>query len=442
MTDVNKSKEQLIDELAELRQRVDDLSQQEEKRKIIEDELQKSEEKYQSLVDSTDDSIYLIDKQFNYIYMNKKHMTRLGLKDSSYIGRSYREFHSPDEIQEFIIKVDRVFRTGESAQYEYRSCRDNRFFLQTFSPVIDKKGTIAATVVSKDITERKKAEELILQSKQDWESTFNTITDVITIHDKNYNIIRANKAAEKILKLPFLVGDNKCFKFYHGTDSPLKACPSCSCLVSGEPANFEIYEPHLNMYLEIRAIPRFDRDNNLVGLIHVVRDISERKLLEEKLHERSITDELTGLLNRRGFFSLAQKQLSSAARKGRELVVIYADMDDLKTINDTYGHEEGDIAIKEVALMLKDTFRESDVISRLGGDEFAVLVEVTDTNDEVYVKNRLEEKLDVINSPDHRRYSLKLSVGMVKCDPSNPCNIDELLSKSDKLMYAHKKSKC
>ena len=441
MRDSDKSKEQLIDELVELRQRVTELSQLEEKRKFIEDELQKSEEKYQSLVDSTDDSIYLVDNQFNYLYMNRKHLTRLGLDDCNYIGRSYREFHSSDEIQEFIIRVDRIFRTGESAQYEYRSLRDNRFFLQTFSPVIDNGRTIAATVVSKDITERKKDEELIHQSKKDWENTFDTITDVITIHDRNYNIIRANKAAEKMLKLPFLAGDNKCFKYYHGTDGPLKSCPSCSCLVTGESSIFEIYEPHLNMYLEIRAIPRVDSDNNLVGLIHIVRDISERKLMEEKLHEMSITDELTGLLNRRGFFSLSQKQLLSASRKGREMVLIYADMDDLKTINDTYGHEEGSKAIKEVALILKETFRESDVISRIGGDEFAILVELSDTNDEVFIENRLNKYLDMINSQEHRRYTLKLSVGMVRYDPDNPCNIEELLSRSDKLMYDHKKSK-
>lgn len=438
----DKSKEQLLKELDELRRRITELENIEERRKVVEDELQKSEETFRSLVDSTDNSIYLVDKNYTYLYVNKKHLKRLGLKRKQYIGKSYSEFHSPYEMQEFVMKIDSVFRTGTSSQYEYRSLSDKRFFLQTFSPLKNKNGeVIAATIVSKDITERKMAEELILQSKHDWENTFNTITDVITIHDKNNNILRANKAADKILKLPVLVGITKCYKYYHGTEEPLKGCPGCSCLNTGEAASFEIYESHLNMYLEIRAIPRFDGNDQLVGVIHVVRDITERKRMEDRLQEMSITDELTGLLNRRGFFSLAQKQLMAANRKGREMVVIYADMDDLKSVNDTCGHKEGDFALMEIAYILKETFRESDIISRLGGDEFAVLVEISDTNDELYIMKRLEDNLNKINSQKDRRHNLKISVGMVRCDPGNPCSIDELLSKSDKLMYAHKKSK-
>jgi PAS domain S-box-containing protein len=123
------------------------------------------------------------------------------------------------------------------------------------------------------------------QSKKDWEESFNTITDMITIHDKDYNIIRANKAAQKLLKLPDLVIDKstKCFRHYHGTDKPPEGCPSCACYKSGIPANFELYEPHLGKYIEIRALPRIDSNKQIIGLIHVVRDISQRKQWEEQL---------------------------------------------------------------------------------------------------------------------------------------------------------------
>jgi len=138
-----------------------------------------------------------------------------------------------------------------------------------------------------EITKRKKMEEMIFQAKQDWEETFHTITDMVTIHDKDFNIVYANKAAEQILKLPS-VADTlgfKCFKYYHGTAAPPDGCPSCNCLKTGMPANFEIFEPHLNMYVEIRSMPRFDKDNNLIGLIHIGRDISDRKLAEEEIRQ-------------------------------------------------------------------------------------------------------------------------------------------------------------
>ncbi len=104
------------------------------------------------------------------------------------------------------------------------------------------------------------------------------------MHDKDFNIIRANKAAEKILGLPLLeVKRVKCFAYYHGTECPPDGCPSCQVLKTGMPSTSELYEPHLGMFIEIRAIPRFDMDDNLIGLIHVVRDITERKKTEEMM---------------------------------------------------------------------------------------------------------------------------------------------------------------
>ncbi|MBI4690236.1 MAG: response regulator [Nitrospirae bacterium] len=143
------------------------------------------------------------------------------------------------------------------------------------------------TELGREISERKKTEDMLSQAKQEWDNTFNTITDMITIHDKDFNIIRANKAAEKILDLPFMerASNIKCFKYFHGTEMPPEGCPSCESIKSGSPIAFERFEPKLNMFVEIRAMPRFDSDNRLTGLIHIVRDISDRKKTEERLRE-------------------------------------------------------------------------------------------------------------------------------------------------------------
>ncbi|MBI4683175.1 MAG: PAS domain-containing protein, partial [Nitrospirae bacterium] len=137
-----------------------------------------------------------------------------------------------------------------------------------------------------EISKRKKMEALIFQSKQDWEETFHAITDMITVHDKDFNITYANKAAKDRLNLPFADdAAHKCFKYYHGTKCPPDGCPSCSCLKTGVPANFEIFEPHLNMFIEIRSMPRLDRNNQIVGLIHIARDVTERKRTEEAIQK-------------------------------------------------------------------------------------------------------------------------------------------------------------
>jgi PAS domain S-box-containing protein len=137
---------------------------------------------------------------------------------------------------------------------------------------------------SKQITVQTKA---IMQSRQDWEDTFDTITDMITIHDKDFNIIHANKAAKKILGLPLLEEMRaKCFTYYHGTDKPMAASPVCDCINTGKYATHEFYEPQLNKFIEIRAMPRFDNNNQIMGLIHIVRDISDKRKDEEKIKKQ------------------------------------------------------------------------------------------------------------------------------------------------------------
>ena len=161
----------------------------------------------------------------------------------------------------------------------------DRYIVFDASPIRDSSGSIIAVIETlQDFTDQKMLEEQVLQSKQDWEDTFNTITDMITVHDKDFNIIRANKAAEQALGLPLLAASPvKCYEKYHGTDHPPAGCASCQSLATGAPTNVEVFEPHLNKFIEIRAIPRFDSRNNLTGLIHVVRDITRRKQAEESL---------------------------------------------------------------------------------------------------------------------------------------------------------------
>ena len=136
-----------------------------------------------------------------------------------------------------------------------------------------------AESLKKDVIERNKTEELLLKSKQDWEDSFDTITDMTIIQDKDFNIMRANKAARQILGLPSLEINKviKCHDNHHGKDYQR----NYETLKKGAPAIFEFFEPNLNMHFEIRAIPRFDSNNQFIGLIHIIRDITERKLYEE-----------------------------------------------------------------------------------------------------------------------------------------------------------------
>ena len=189
--------------------------------------------------------------------------------------------------------IKRNLKTGETIKKEIVLVPEGSEASLIFSAIIsrigdngikddEEKASILLTIT--DITERRKMKEMVLQSRQDWEDTFNTIPDMITIHDKEYNIIMANKAARETLSMPILDFKkvSKCYEYYHGTKCAPTDCPSCGCLKTEEPATFEIYEPHLKKYVEIRSIPRFNIDHKLIGLIHIVRDISLRKKIEDE----------------------------------------------------------------------------------------------------------------------------------------------------------------
>jgi diguanylate cyclase (GGDEF)-like protein len=161
---------------------------------------------------------------------------------------------------------------------------------------------------------------------------------------------------------------------------------------------------------------------------------------EEVLLALSLTDELTGLYNRRRFFVLTEQYLKVAIRTKKRSLLLYIDMDELKWINDHHGHNEGDRALIALASILKKTFRESDIIARIGGDEFVALLESTVENDEILI-TRLSENIKDHHAKQTRHYKLSVSVGVAQFDPENPISIDELLSEADALMYTQKRKK-
>jgi diguanylate cyclase (GGDEF)-like protein/PAS domain S-box-containing protein len=173
-----------------------------------------------------------------------------------------------------------------------------------------------------------------------------------------------------------------------------------------------------------------------------LRDITKRKKMEDKLKKTAITDELTGLLNRRGFFTLSEKHCKLAQRNKRMMSLLYVDLDDMKAINDNWGHSEGDLAIIETAEILKKSFRDSDIIARLGGDEFAVLLtEHTESNIENVIISNVMDNLNVHNATGNQNHTLSLSMGFAHFDPDKMASIDDIVAEADSMMYRAKKNK-
>ena len=171
------------------------------------------------------------------------------------------------------------------------------------------------------------------------------------------------------------------------------------------------------------------------------QDITELKQSEAEGRNLSMTDELTGLYNRRGFLILTEQQQKVVRRAKTPFSLVYADMDGLKMINDTYGHQQGSDAIRQIAQILKKSFRESDVIARLGGDEFTIFVTNTVNCIIKIPLERLQENLRRYNARHLHPYQLSISLGTICVAAEDESTIEELLIKADEIMYENKKRK-
>lgn len=198
--------------------------------------------------------------------------------------------------------------------------------------------------------------------------------------------------------------------------------------------------------LALKAVREGAQDYLVKGVLDVnvlARSLQyavERHRTLTHLKRLSFIDDLTKLLNRRGFLSLAKQHMKIAQRANRELLLLYADLDGLKQINDQFGHHEGDRALKTTSSILRSTFRSSDLIARLGGDEFIVLAVDALEDDAQVMTERLHEGIHKHNL-QNSRYQLSISVGLARFDPQIAPSLHELMKQADKALYEEKRRK-
>jgi diguanylate cyclase (GGDEF)-like protein/PAS domain S-box-containing protein len=278
--------------------------------------------------------------------------------------------------------------------------------------------------------------------------SMNDAISIISVSD--FTIVDVNEAFMKEygIKEKSQVIGKTCYEVTHkrhdACSPPDDRCPLIDAVKNGAPVAIE--HVHYDMaggkkHVEVTASPIKNEKGEILQVVHTSRDFAERKLMEEQLYRMSMTDELTGLLNRRGFYTFCEQQLKLSKRQNRGIYLLYADLDNLKKINDAYGHHEGDVALSWAAAIIKECFRDSDIIARIGGDEFVVLPIGFSENHLEKVIERFLKKVENYNENIKRDYKLSLSTGTAYYDPSNPCSIDELLMQADKSMYENKRSK-
>lgn len=306
-------------------------------------------------------------------------------------------------------------------------------------------GTVWVSVHS-DITERKRAVEALQESQAKYYDLYDNAPDMYYSLDLSTGVIKeCNKAFVRTTgyRKEELIG-RPIFELYDANSANDAKEDLQNFPVAGEIRNAERKVRCKNgrimdVSLNVSAIR--SKDGTITHSRSLWRDITERKEYEAAIRALSITDPLTNLYNRRGFMTLAEQQLRIAERTKSCLLLLYADLDGLKQINDTLGHKSGDEALVETAHVLREVFRKMDIIARMGGDEFAVLAPEASLKHSDIIKNRLKDELNQRNAGKGHPFNISMSVGITDYEPAHPLSLDELISRADSLMYEQKRRK-
>ncbi len=341
--------------------------------------------------------------------------------------------------QEACGLFEKVARGENVTQHEMVHLKKGRTPIDvslTICPIMDGKVITGASVVARDITERKRAAGSLAQQAAAMKASM----DGMAIINHHGVCIYLNDAYAKTFGYTYperLIGASWEMFYFEEELKRLKEqiMPAVWRDGSwrGEAMGLKLSGGTVPLEISISSV-----DGG--GLVHVVRDITERKKLEETLRNSSLKDDLTGLFNRRGLLKQAAPYFDFARRQKETLLLLFIDLDGMKRINDEFGHNEGDNALINTAAILNRSFRSSDIIARLGGDEFTVLVTDTHASKEDAIE-RLNENLRAYNASETRGHKLAFSIGVATLEPERMTCFEELLEQADQAMYEQKRMK-
>ncbi len=412
-------------------------------RKRMEEALRKSEKRYRELWDNAPVAYHILDTQGIIIKVNKTEAEMLGYKQEEMVGKFIFEFILPEQREE----AQKRFREKISGKNVPKA--ENRIYVRKdgskiyvfISDVLEHDGEgrvtgIWTTMV--DVTERKRIEEALKNSEDQYRTTIDAMGEAIYVIDAEMRIILCNKTLKQWMKELGLeseiVGRTIFDVFPSLSDRARKEYREV--FDSGE---VMISEEHIQgvrkeFITEIRKIPVF-AEKKVVRVVTVIRDITNRKKAEETIRWLAYHDALTGLPNRMLFNNRLALELNRAQRNQQKFAVMLLDLDRFKDVNDTLGHTMGDRLLQHVGKRLENILRKSDTISRMGGDEFIILLpEITGVKDAEKIAEKI---IEAIRKPFHiegHKICITTSIGF-SIYPDNGENADTLIRNADIAMY-------
>ncbi|WP_168204887.1 PAS domain S-box protein [Noviherbaspirillum sp. UKPF54] len=412
--------------------------------------LRASEEKYRSILENIEEAYYEVDTAGCLLMCNAAFCRMFGYTMDEVIGRNYRQYHSGEESMYVFANFNEVYRTGVTKKgIDWRLLHKNGGMLMCEGSIHLVRNASGEPVgfrgFLRDVTARREMEEALRESEERFRDLTELSSDWYWEQDSDFRFMQIN--GDVLGKTGMAAYD------YLGRtlwEMPFEKVPAelwmahKARLAEGKP----FYELVLKTvaadgalrYVSISGLPMLDGDGRLIGYRGTGKDITERTVAEERIRHLASHDILTGLPNRMMFNQMLTNQVQQARRYGRKFAVMFIDLDHFKAVNDNFGHEAGDMLLKETAKRLTEGVRASDFVARLGGDEFVVIIQ--EMSDMGQLRCIAQKVVAAVRAPlllAATTHHVTASVGICVF-PDHGLDEDALLNHADAAMYEVKHS--
>jgi len=366
------------------------------------------------------------------------------------LGHTTNEFVHPLDKQRSSERIHRVSESahaGASApnkpsEFRIQTCRGNLRMVLISSVAINVDGAPAVLMCGLDMTHQSEIQEQLRESEQAFRRLFESMQDVYYRTDTQGVVQHVGPGVRRVLGYEPHEIEGRTAESYYPQSSDRDAFKA-AIMEKGEVADFPgqmVRKDGIVIDISISSHALFDHHGKFAGIEGIYRDVTQRKNLERELHRLATTDMLTGMANRRAFLEQAEVAHARARAHNEPLTLLMLDLDHFKSINDRFGHLEGDRVLVEFAQVVKGHLRSTDTLGRLGGEEFGLLLPRTSPAEGADVGSRILEAIRTLALTDStgQSYRITTSMGLGSLHPSDR-SLRDLLDRADQALYMAKR---
>ncbi|MCX7730620.1 MAG: diguanylate cyclase [Candidatus Caldatribacterium sp.] len=398
---------------------------------------------FSAIINAVPEHIYVKDRNHRFIFVNEADARHHGFASpEEMLGKTDFDLHPEATARSFWEEEEELLRTGKPILNDEREVLDystgvqRKIWIATNKvPLRNAHGEIIGMVgVNRDITLQKRTEEALRAAEQEKVLILDALEDQVVYYEEGPKIIWANKATLRNfgLQLGEIVG-KYCFAVFEKRDVPCPGCATVQAFATGKPQEAEITSHNGTVWYQ-RAYPILDEEGKVYRVVTVSSNITAKKQVEERILYLTFHDPLTGLYNRL-FFEDALKRLD--VPRQLPLSIIMADVNNLKFVNDAFGHAKGDALLQKVAMILTRACRKEDIIARWGGDEFVILLPKTPAAVSQEVIERIRNICVEESKRERTPLPISLALGCATKEKESE-DVDTIISEAENRMYRDK----